>query len=288
MTNQRGRPPHPDVLTPAEWRVLEQIREGRTNAEIADALDVSVNTVRYHVSNILGKLEVRDREAASRWLGNRRRWGWLAIGWGRAAVIASLSAVALTIAVATTTIGSGSMPRLPQANETGRSTIADREQTAVPEPKATAEAGTTARVAAPFMCRRESEEIQVTLGAPKTYEALTRLTPGQRLDGRAHWIDRDGCVVHAPLGDLEPLFTMLGTPTDEVPTDFKYQCRLSPSDLPPGLKLQSAPVRADETGPERQRMIRADGSPLDEPISFFASCVATGDGYRFELSGAGS
>ena len=33
--NPRGRPRHPDVLTPAEWRVLEQLREGGTNAEIA-------------------------------------------------------------------------------------------------------------------------------------------------------------------------------------------------------------------------------------------------------------
>ena len=32
---RRGRPPHPGVLTPAEWRVLEELREGRTNAEIA-------------------------------------------------------------------------------------------------------------------------------------------------------------------------------------------------------------------------------------------------------------
>ena len=29
---RRGRPRHPDVLTPAEWRVLGQLREGKGNA----------------------------------------------------------------------------------------------------------------------------------------------------------------------------------------------------------------------------------------------------------------
>ena len=61
--NRGGRPRHPDVLTPAEWRVLEALREGGTNAEIAARLGVSTNTVRYHVSNMLAKLELRDRRA---------------------------------------------------------------------------------------------------------------------------------------------------------------------------------------------------------------------------------
>ncbi|NIR62070.1 MAG: helix-turn-helix transcriptional regulator, partial [Gammaproteobacteria bacterium] len=40
----RGRPPHPDVLTPAEWRVLEHVRDGRSNAEIAERLGLSLHT----------------------------------------------------------------------------------------------------------------------------------------------------------------------------------------------------------------------------------------------------
>jgi len=31
----RGRPRYPDVLTPAEWRVMAGLRAGNTNAEIA-------------------------------------------------------------------------------------------------------------------------------------------------------------------------------------------------------------------------------------------------------------
>ncbi|MCK9496449.1 MAG: LuxR C-terminal-related transcriptional regulator [Dehalococcoidia bacterium] len=65
----RGRPPHPDVLTPAEWRVLDALRLGHTNAEIAERLGLSVNTVRTHVSSMLTKLELPDRHALATWDG---------------------------------------------------------------------------------------------------------------------------------------------------------------------------------------------------------------------------
>src|SRR5690606_9456741 len=64
-----GRPRHPDVLTPAEWRVLELVREGLSNGEIATRLDVSVNTVRTHVSRILAKTGANDRVALASWTG---------------------------------------------------------------------------------------------------------------------------------------------------------------------------------------------------------------------------
>ena len=57
--NRGGRPRHPDILTPAEWRVLEELRDGGTNAEIAVRLGISPDTVKYHVSNMLAKLGVR-------------------------------------------------------------------------------------------------------------------------------------------------------------------------------------------------------------------------------------
>ncbi len=64
-----GRPPHPDILTPAEWRVLEHVREGLPNAEIAVRLGVTINTVRTHVSSMLAKLELPDRHALAQWQG---------------------------------------------------------------------------------------------------------------------------------------------------------------------------------------------------------------------------
>jgi DNA-binding NarL/FixJ family response regulator len=51
----------PELLTRREADVLEHLRAGRSNAEIALALHVSVETVRTHRRNIYRKLGVRTR-----------------------------------------------------------------------------------------------------------------------------------------------------------------------------------------------------------------------------------
>ena len=54
-------------LTPREREVLAHLAEGATNRQIAAALFISEKTASVHVSNILGKLGVRNRgEAAAR------------------------------------------------------------------------------------------------------------------------------------------------------------------------------------------------------------------------------
>jgi DNA-binding CsgD family transcriptional regulator/predicted enzyme related to lactoylglutathione lyase len=58
----RGRPPHPDVLTPAEWHVLDWLRHGLTRQQIADRRRTSVDAVKYHLANISGKLGVPTRD----------------------------------------------------------------------------------------------------------------------------------------------------------------------------------------------------------------------------------
>jgi DNA-binding CsgD family transcriptional regulator len=59
------------VLTPRQWEVLALIREGLTDREIALRLGISLDGVKFHVSEILGKLGVTSRNEAARWAGER-------------------------------------------------------------------------------------------------------------------------------------------------------------------------------------------------------------------------
>ena len=66
MTRMRQKKvtyPH-EQLTEREMEILLLIAEGKTNQEIADEAFIALKTVKVHVSNILGKLEVHDRTQA--------------------------------------------------------------------------------------------------------------------------------------------------------------------------------------------------------------------------------
>ena len=55
----------PDALTDREREVLELVTRGLTNQEIADELNVSLKTVKAHVSNVLQKLALENRVQAA-------------------------------------------------------------------------------------------------------------------------------------------------------------------------------------------------------------------------------
>ena len=67
-----GRPRHDDVLTPAEWKVAEQVRHGLTNRRIAERMGVSADAVKFHVGNALAKLGFSSREEIRKWDGVAR------------------------------------------------------------------------------------------------------------------------------------------------------------------------------------------------------------------------
>jgi len=56
---------NPARLTDRQLAVLGLVSEGKTNAEIADRLVVSVRTVDHHVAAVLDKLGVRSRREAA-------------------------------------------------------------------------------------------------------------------------------------------------------------------------------------------------------------------------------
>ena len=51
-------------MTEREREILQLIARGQSNADIAEALTISLKTVRNHVSNIYNKLQVADRAQA--------------------------------------------------------------------------------------------------------------------------------------------------------------------------------------------------------------------------------
>jgi DNA-binding CsgD family transcriptional regulator/predicted enzyme related to lactoylglutathione lyase len=69
---RRGRPPHDDVLTATEWRVVHAIQHGLSNREIAAHRGISAAAVKYHVANAVAKLGVANRQALRRWFREPR------------------------------------------------------------------------------------------------------------------------------------------------------------------------------------------------------------------------
>ncbi|MPZ49725.1 MAG: hypothetical protein GEU75_10610 [Dehalococcoidia bacterium] len=108
---RRGRPPHPDVLTPREWEVLGLLQEGLTNEQIATRLGISENGVKYHVAEILSKLGVSSRHEAAAWQPEpaRRRLAAFAILFAplKAATSSTAAKVAAGVAITGTATALG-------------------------------------------------------------------------------------------------------------------------------------------------------------------------------------
>ncbi len=74
-----NRPPHYETrhkhgLTPRQQTVLELMAAGRTNAQIAEHLGLTLDGAKWHVSEILSRLNLASREEAIAWW--RQYQGW--------------------------------------------------------------------------------------------------------------------------------------------------------------------------------------------------------------------
>jgi DNA-binding NarL/FixJ family response regulator len=68
--------PIKEILSAREFEVLRLIARGCKNREIAQALEIEERTVRFHVENILDKLNVENRTHA---VCHAIRMGWIKI-----------------------------------------------------------------------------------------------------------------------------------------------------------------------------------------------------------------
>ncbi|OAI43766.1 hypothetical protein AYO38_02525 [bacterium SCGC AG-212-C10] len=159
MTNTGYHTSSRGDLTSRQREVLDLIAQGRTNAEIATRLGISLDGAKWHVREILGRLEVDSREeAAAIWradrspIGRIRRWpAWFtgSIG-GRLTIAAAVTVVvlvgglAMVLALAggdSTQLGSsddGDATVAPGATRTTNASSTAPPSTASPSASATA------------------------------------------------------------------------------------------------------------------------------------------------------
>lgn len=83
MIRRRGRPRHPDILTPREWEVLSLVRRGDSNSQIGRRLGISFAGAKYHVAEIMSKLGVHSRQEAAMLLSSGEGAEYVPHGWSR-------------------------------------------------------------------------------------------------------------------------------------------------------------------------------------------------------------
>ncbi|MEC7979069.1 MAG: response regulator transcription factor, partial [Planctomycetota bacterium] len=71
MSRKRDAADDDIPLTNRELQVLRHIALGLSNREIGQSLNISIETVKEHVQNILRKLDTPDRTAAAVWAVKR-------------------------------------------------------------------------------------------------------------------------------------------------------------------------------------------------------------------------
>ncbi|MEV6633309.1 response regulator transcription factor [Actinoplanes sp. NPDC051470] len=74
-TNAPATPPSQpiDALTQREEDVLRTVARGRTNAEIAEELHISMSTVKFHLASLMTKLGARNRVELAMWAYETKR-----------------------------------------------------------------------------------------------------------------------------------------------------------------------------------------------------------------------
>lgn len=97
MSRGPGRPPSPDVLTPAEWEVVHMVRHGMTNRRIALSRRTTVDAVKFHLENIREKLDLPSRQAIRHWDGRPLTHRSTAMAASTSPALGHIGQIALTV-----------------------------------------------------------------------------------------------------------------------------------------------------------------------------------------------
>ena len=209
---RRGRPPHPDILTPREWEVLGLLRDGLSNPEIAERLGVTRDAVKYHVSEILSKLALASREEAAVWRPTEHPW-WAAAFAALAGAASRLSPLARIAAVGLSVAALGGLALLAWAVLTTSGETKDNASSAVsntdaPSPSATGPpTATEGGLPSPPLFLRDApiepvllgEDLEFPAGVAGLFEVGCTECDGPRYGLARAYRSASGEVVYEPL-----------------------------------------------------------------------------------------
>ena len=259
--------------------MLELVQAGVPNAEIAVRLGVSVNTVRYHVSNLLAKAGVEDRRELARWKPKAERLerrGWALFGsWNLLAVVGGAGLVVFAAAAF--------LPRSENGEEPAFATAA---VSTPPPPRSTVIGGRTMLDAGPLFATTDGSSGVKTTEARESLVVAELAQPGVSLvlNGAILWN-----LLGAPAG------VMLGR-TELGPTKVSLEMRPATDDTTfLSSSAESAEVRGRNGGSPavivwangRHAEIGADGHLYVEAIPIANDAVVAYDtGERLDVSRA--
>ncbi len=164
-TDHERRPP--EELTPRQREVLALLARGLTNAQIAAELGITPDGAKYHVSEILARLDLDTREeAADYWRANNGLTSRLR-HWARGAASLPLAWRWAATGVVAVAVASGTILAISLAGD--GATPASEPEPASPTPVSTASTPTPA-VTAPSALSAPSRALQERLGNVRAEE----------------------------------------------------------------------------------------------------------------------
>jgi DNA-binding CsgD family transcriptional regulator len=215
-------------LSPRQREVLDLIARGKTNAEIATRLGISLDGAKWHVREILGKLDLESREEAAfywqRYNAPMARLGraMSALTFGGSTLKAAL---AVTASVAVIAVAAAAVIAISNARGDGTSGAGpdDRDVVATPSP------------IAPVNCPVNSAACEVAL-------QLQPVVEGRDLDTLVSLMSSEDhvCPGGAPQGAGGPFPLCTGASAGEVRTGYLIFTHLSQ-----GLVVSAEQLKAE-------------------------------------------